>query len=161
MTINKSLIAFVSLLPMLAHAAPEVSLQIEAEEQVTRVAEDGSQAKTYVPAEDVKPGDRIRYTLRYRNSGDEAATDVNIDNPIPEGARYLPDSAWGGEQQLFSIDGGETFKRPGSLTWQRQTGDGEREQQTASPEQYDAVRWVVKEIPAGTSGEVGFSVVIE
>lgn len=153
--------ALLFLIPTLAMASPMVSLEIEAEKQITRVTEAGEKETVYVPADNVAPGDEVRYRITYTNSGDSAARNVNVDNPIPEGTRYQSDSAWGGAERLFSIDNGATYKRPSSLTWQRRNNQGEQQQETASPEQYNAVRWVVEEIPAGTSGDVGFSVIVQ
>lgn len=144
------------LLASAVSAAPEITLNITAEQEVEVINAEGEAVTERRAAENASPGDVVFYTLRYRNSGDEAATNVNIDNPLPEGTAYVADSAWGDDSEiLFSIDGGQTFKKPGSLTYNLSGEDGS-EQKKADPEQYTAIRWVVSEIPAGSAGEVGF-----
>ena len=137
-------------------AAPEVALDMTAEKMVETTNEEGETVRERRPAEDVEPGDVIYYSVRYSNSGDEPATNVEIDNPLPEGTRYVPDSAWGEDSRiLFSIDDGQTFKEPASLTYTVEQ-NGETRSKKADPEEYSHIRWVVDRIPAGTSGEVGF-----
>jgi uncharacterized repeat protein (TIGR01451 family) len=137
-------------------AAPQISLEVQAEKEVTVVNDDGESEVQRRTADNASPGDELFYTIRYRNSGDESATNVKIDNPIPEGAAYVADSAWGQDSEIFfSIDGGQTFKKPGSLTYSVDT-DGEKSSKQAEPERYTHIRWVVSEIPAGSAGEAGF-----
>jgi uncharacterized repeat protein (TIGR01451 family) len=145
------------LLSGIASAAPVLNMEIKAEREMTVTDDKGNTRTEKVTADTASPGDTVLYTLTYSNSGDEAAANVKIDNPIPEGNRYLPNSAWGENSELFfSIDGGKTFKKASALTYQI-----EGNTRTAAPEQYNAVRWVVQSIPAGSSGRVGFSAVVE
>lgn len=149
-------------LASMAAAEPRISLEVVAERETTVTAEDSTTSAEFVPAENVEPGQTLHYTVHYENSGTSTATNVRIDNPVPEGTRYVPDSARGeGTEIRFSVDGGETFKVPASLTWERTTADGETRREQARPETYNAIRWVVEEIPAGERGEVGFQVIVE
>jgi uncharacterized repeat protein (TIGR01451 family) len=139
-----------------ALAAPEVSLDMSAEKMVEVTNDQGETVTRRQAADNAEPGEVIHYTIEYRNSGDEAATNVEIDNPLPDGTVYVPDSAWGeGTELLFSIDDGQTFKKPASLTYTVEE-DGESRSKKAEPERYSTIRWVVDRIPPGTSGEVGF-----
>lgn len=145
-----------------AFAAPEISLTILAEKEITETTASGETVTRRVPATETVPGDVLMYTITYRNGGDEAARNVQLDNPIPDNTRYLDNSAWGdGSDILFSITGDSSFKKPGSLTYQVKTADGNTVEQRASPEQYDAIRWIVTEVPAGSEGRAGFSVTVE
>lgn len=146
----------------LASAAPVIELNILAEKEVVETSADGEQVRRRVSAADALPGEVIFYTLRYSNSGDESARNVRIDNPVPEGTEYLADSAWGDNTEiLFSIDQGQTYKRPANLTYETTDSQGASERRRAQPEQYNAIRWIVTEIPAGQQGSVGFSVVVQ
>jgi uncharacterized repeat protein (TIGR01451 family) len=155
-----SILAAVLLLPAAALAAPKVELAITAEKEVT-VTEDGQTVVKRAPAAEAAPGETVIFTISYVNTGDEAATNVVINNPLSEGTTYIPGSATETGEVTFSIDGGETFKRPSLLTYETTNPDGSREKRTASPEQYTHVRWQLPEIPAGGKGEVSFRVKVQ
>lgn len=153
---------FMLLIASQAFAAPEISLSITAEKDVIQTDTSGNQVTRRVTASDTVPGDILFYTIRYRNSGDESARNVQLDNPVPEGTAFQENSAWGdGSDILFSIDGGKTFKKASSLTYQVTGRDGRTEERRAAPEQYNAIRWTVSEVPAGAEGSAGFSVVVQ
>lgn len=140
-----------------AFAAPELSLTVKAERDAKVTDENGKVTTKRISAESASPGETIFYTITYSNTGDETATNVKVDNPVPEGASYLDGSAWGDNSELlFSIDSGKTYKKASALTY-----NIEGKTRTATPEQYNAVRWVVKEIKAGSDGSVGFSAVVK
>ena len=94
-----------------ASAKSQLSISMQAEKEVTIDKE-----TKRVKADKVEPGVVIFYTLSYVNSGDEAATNAVLDDPIPKGTVYLAGSAYGeGAEVTFSIDGGKTFKKPSLL----------------------------------------------
>ena len=106
------------LLPMAAFAKPLVSVSITAEKEVA-VVKNGQKVTKKVAATKINPGDVIFYTLNFINSGDEAATNAVLDDPIPQGTVYLPGSAFGaGAEITFSIDGGKSFTKPSLLTYE-------------------------------------------
>jgi uncharacterized repeat protein (TIGR01451 family) len=154
------ILAATLLLPALAWAAPKVELSIQAEKEVT-VTEDGKKVTKRVAAEEAAPGETIIFTITYANTGDEAATNVVVNNPLPQGTAYIPGSATEKGEVSFSIDGGETFKKPSLLTYEVTNPDGTKEKRTASPEQYTHVRWQLPSIPAGEKGEVSFRVKVK
>ena len=142
----------------LAWAKPLVSVGITAEKEVTVVVK-GEKVKKRVPIKTIKPDEVIFYTLSYINSGDEAATNAVLDDPIPQGSVYIPGSATGvGAEILFSIDGGKTFKKPTLLTYEIKNSDGALDKRTASPDEYTHIRRIIDKIPAGAKGKVGFQV---
>jgi uncharacterized repeat protein (TIGR01451 family) len=152
----KYIFVWLLLLPSLALAAPDVQVAITAEKIVV-LEEGGKHIEKRVPATDVLPGDVIVYTLQYENKGDEAAQNVVLNDPIPQGTSYVVDCAFSPAAEVsFSIDG-KSFKNPSLLTYMVKK-NGKTEQRKASPEQYTHIRWVVKKIPAGKSGVVGFRV---
>jgi uncharacterized repeat protein (TIGR01451 family) len=146
------------LLPLTASAKPLVSVSMKAEKDVV-VATKGEKTTKRVAAANINPGDVIFYTLNFVNSGDEAATNAVIDDPIPKGTVYLPGSAFGKDTEItYSIDGGKTFKKPSLLTYEVKLANGKTEKRSASPEEYTHIRWTVSIIPARGSGSVGFQV---
>lgn len=148
------------LLPTAALAAPQIELAIEAEKEVT-VTENGEEVIKRVPAAEAAPGETVIFTITYANTGDEAATNVVVSDPVPEGTAYVPGSATETGEVTFSIDGGETYKKPSLLTYEVTSTDGATEERTASPEKYTHVRWQIPEIPAGEQGQVSFRVEVQ
>jgi uncharacterized repeat protein (TIGR01451 family) len=133
-----------------------VSISITAEKEVTV-----NKVTKKIAATTINPGDVIFYTLSYINSGNDAATSVVLDDPIPAGTSYLPGTAYGeGAEIIFSVDG-KSFKKPSLLTYEIKKRDGSLEKRTASPEEYTHVRWVIPKIDAGARGNVGFQVRIK
>jgi uncharacterized repeat protein (TIGR01451 family) len=148
------------ILPMLAWAAPQVNLTITAEKDVV-AEESGKKITKRIPVATAAPGEVIIYTVVFANSGDEAATNVVINNPIPEGTTYLPGSASEPEQLTFSIDGGQSYDTPARLTREVINPDGSKEKRTATPEEYTHIRWQIPAIPAGGSGKVLYQVQVK
>jgi len=133
-----------------------VSISITAEKEVTV-----NKVTKKIAATTINPGDVIFYTLSYINSGDEAATSVVLDDPIPAGTAYIPGSAYGeGAEIIFSVDG-KSFMKPSLLTYEIKNRNGSFEKRTASPEEYTHIRWVIAKIAAGARGNVGFQVRIK
>jgi len=153
-------LAAMLLAPITALAAPQVKIGIIAEKEVV-VTENGQTVTKRVPATEAAPGETVIYTLTVANSGDEAATNVVVNDPIPEGTSYLPGSASNTELVTFSIDSGENFKKPSLLSYEITNPDGTREQRVASPEQYTHIRWQIPEIAPGASQELSFQVKVK
>jgi len=131
-----------------------LTVSIKAEKEITVNNE-----TRRVAAETAVPGDVIFFTLQYTNTGDEAATNAVLNDPVPEGTVYLGGSAFGdGAEITFSIDGGKTFKKPSLLTYEVVLPGGKIDRRTASPEQYTHIRWTISTIPAHGSGQVGFQI---
>ena len=133
-----------------------VSISITAEKEATV-----NKVIKKIAAKTINPGDVIFYTLSYINSGDDAATNAVLDDPIPAGTVYILGSAYGeGADIVFSIDG-KNFNKPSLLTYEIKNRDGSLEKRTASPEEYTHIRWVIPKIAAGAKGSVGFQVRIK
>jgi uncharacterized repeat protein (TIGR01451 family) len=163
MTLRKTVVPLVIALlalPLVAWAAPQVSIDITAEKEIV-VIENGAQVKKIVEAKDIFPGEVITYTLAYRNSGDEAATNVVVVDPIPDGTSYLPGSASEDSEVTFSIDQGQSFKKPSLLTYEVTTPEGKKEKRVASPEEYTHIRWTVPTVAPGAQGSVNFKVKVK
>lgn len=149
------------MLPSALWAKPVVTIAIEAKQQIV-VEEDGKQVVKLVEAKNVEPGSVLIYQLHYQNTGDSAAINAALVNPMPESALYIAGSAFGpGSDIDFSVDGGESYKKPSLLTYHVTTSDGKTEERVASPEQYTHIRWTVQEIPAGKSGMASFQVRVQ
>jgi uncharacterized repeat protein (TIGR01451 family) len=63
-----------------------------------------------VPAGRLEAGDEVHYTIRVRNPGTEAVTDVQVIKRMPEGVQFIDGSAVGPACDVeYSTDGGQTF----------------------------------------------------
>jgi uncharacterized repeat protein (TIGR01451 family) len=156
MKIRIPLLIALFLLPLSAEvfAKALITISMKAEKEVIV-----NEVKKKVPADTINPGDVIFYTLSYVNSGDNAATNAVLDDPIPKGTTYVDGSAFGNEAEIsFSVDKGKTFKKPSLLTYEVKMPDGKIEKKTISPEEYTNIRWTLSVVPAHGSGEVGFQV---
>ena len=148
---------FAMLAPGAAMAKPDIQLEMKAEKEIV-IVEDGETVTKQVVANSIEQGDIIIYTLFYKNSGDEEALNVVINNPVPKNTTYLPGTATGeGADISFSIDEGKSYKKPTLLTYEINTAGGS-ERRKATPDLYTHIRWVVKTISPGESGTVGFRV---
>ncbi len=143
-----------------AWAKPQVNITIEAKKEVV-VTEDGKQVKTLIEAKDIFPGETILYALIYNNAGDEAATNLVVSDPIPEGTAYVAGSASEAGDLSFSIDGGATYKKPTLLTYEIAQKDGTKVTHVASPEEYTHIRWILPKVTAGESGTINFKVFVK
>jgi len=144
----------------IAWAAPKIEIALTAEVEIKSIV-DGKEVITRVPAAEAKPGEIIYYTLTYHNSGDQAATEVKLNDPIPKETQYITGSAFGaGAKITFSADGGETYQEATLVTFKITNADGTTSVKSASPDQYTDIRWTVDSIAAGSSGTVGFAAVV-
>ena len=125
-------------------------------EQVT-VNAAGERETRLIPAVTVIPGERVVYTITFRNISDEPADNVVITNPIDKSLTYVEGSAFGpGTVIEFSVDGGNTFSAADQLTVVEEGVD-----RTAVPGDYTHVRWVMQnDLAAGAQGMARFTAVL-
>ncbi len=144
--------------PALALAAPDLKIQMAAEKEIV-VIEEGREVTRRVPTLEIESGSTLFFTLRISNEGDENATNVVVDNPIPEETIYVDGSAGGENTRIqFSIDNGESFAVADELVYQFTTFNGEKQERKAKPEMYTNVRWVVEDVQPGAREELFFQV---
>ena len=148
-------------LPVLAWSGPQVKIAVFAEKEIkSEVA--GKVKVKRVEADTVEPGETVFYTLKYINEGDQEATDVVVNNPIPEGTVFLQESTYGdGSEIYYSIDNGQTFKKPEDLIVSYTTHDGKKMTRRAYASEYTHIQWVVGEVPSGVNGVLGFQVKVK
>jgi uncharacterized repeat protein (TIGR01451 family) len=147
--------------PSVAMADPNIQLDmIVAKEVVTEV--EGTAVVSWVTTQEIEPGEKLRYTVRYINIGDERATAVKIENPIPELTVYVSDSASGeGSKIVFSADGGKTYGAKDEVAYEAAVFGGGTDRRVANPDRYTNIRWLIEEIAPDSVGEVSFMVVVQ
>ena len=126
-------------------------------EQVT-VNDAGESETSLVPAETVVPGEKVVYTITFRNISEEPAGDVVITNPIAKDLTFVDGSAFGpGAELQFSVDGGTTFTARDEITI---TEDGVT--RAAGAEDFTHIRWVMQqELAVGAQGVTRFAAVLD
>lgn len=134
-------------------AQDQINFQNTAEKEEVFINEDGEPETRLVPAELVVPGEVIVFTARFTNIGIENATDLVINNPVPDNVVYIDFSARGDNSVvLFSVDG-EAFAPPTELT----VADDQGGRRSARAEDYSAIRWELQDdLEPGETGEVSF-----
>ncbi len=155
-----SAIVTMVLLNLAAHAQEQGHLNVQTVVQKEEVfVNDAGETETrLVGAETVVPGERVVYTITFRNIGDEPADGVIITNPIDDSLTYVDGSAFGpGMDIQFSVDGGVVFASADDLTV---TKDGV--ERPAVAEDFTHVRWVMQsELAVGAQGTARFTAVLD
>ena len=95
---------------------PAFAQELIVEQQVERVIviedEEGGLEMELLPAEEVKPGEQLFYSVTYSNPGETPARDAVLTLPVPAVVSLLEDSAMAEYDQAsvdFSMDGGATY----------------------------------------------------
>lgn len=83
-----------------------IRLSNNAMKQTVVVNDKGEREIRFVEPTSVVPGDVILYTIEFENIGKEAASNIVIDDPVPNNSFYRDGSAKGDNTKiLFSVDG--------------------------------------------------------
>ena len=129
-------------------AGADVKIKSLVEKEIT-VTEDGRKVTRLVPVPfgAIASSFKLYFTLMITNEGDEVATNVMVDNPIPPGTIYAIGSATGEKGVVScSIDSGATFHN-------------ENEQQFHQGRCTD-IRWEIDDMPSGSSCKLCFQVFV-
>lgn len=89
----------------------------------------------------LRPGDVVRYRLTFTNTTPDSVRNVQFNDPVPVGLRYVAGSAKADRPDVlveFSIDGGRTYS---ILPEIEEMVNGQKVRRPAAPESYTHVRW--------------------
>ena len=129
-------------------AGPDIKIRSTVAKEIT-VTENGQKVTKLAPVSlgAVASSSRLYFTLTITNEGDEVATNVVVDNPIPPGTVYAIGSITG-EQSVVtcSIDNGVSFHA--------------ENEQLAKPGRCTDIRWVVGDILPASSCKLGFQIFV-
>lgn len=133
---------------------------------VQSVTRDGKTAEKRTPAfTKVRPGDVLAQTVTARNVGRVALPNLRVQLPVPANMVYLaPDGPTPeGVRTEYSIDGGKTFapaplKKTVTVT---ENGKAVTREVEVKPNEYQAVRWTIGTLGAGTEKTLGFRVQVK
>ena len=155
-----SAIVTMTMLSIAAHAQEQgyLNVQTVVQKQEVFVNDAGETETRLVAADTVVPGERVVYTITFRNVGKESADSVVITNPIDASLTYVDGSAFGpGMDIQFSVDGGVEFAPADDLTV---TQDGVERPAVAAD--FTHVRWVMRnELAVGAQGTARFTAVLD
>ena len=150
----------VATLPLTSNAVAQESLEVTTivEKEIVVENEQGEQVVERVAADVVTPGERVVYTITFRNVGAEPADNVVITNPIADSLVYVAGSAASDIALVeFSIDGGQTFAPAGELTLVDQGVE-----RPATTQDYTHVRWTMQTaLAVGAEGQTSFAADLE
>jgi len=128
-------------------AGPDIRIQSMVEKEVT-VTENGQKVTKLVTVSSggIASSPKLYFTLTITNDGDEVATNVVVDNPIPPETIYAVGSATGEKGVVScSVDDGVSFHS--------------ENEQLFNPGRYTDIRWVIDEMPPGSSCKLGFQII--
>lgn len=157
----KKLFATLSLLLLVAlsaTAAEKKGIELKATAEVDIIVKNdkGVNEVTRVEAAsaNVAPGDTVIFSTHYAYQGEKPATDVVINNPLPEHMLYLDGTAEGkGTRIEFSADKGKTFTAANKV----KIRDAEGKERPASAADFTHIRWTIEgALAPGAKGSVSF-----
>lgn len=142
----RSLTVAVCLLVVLAAASPAFGQapSLTGEMEARKIVTDENDREIAVPADNVYPHDTVEYTLKYRNSGNAAASGVHLVGPVPAGTVYLDKTATEIETMhpVFSIDNGKTYHEA-PVTYVVIDENGREQRKIATPDMITHIKWVM------------------
>lgn len=158
--LTSALLALLGSVPLSAHAAEgAIKVTSIAQVEVEVVSKDGIKTLVRTPPKKTIPGSVVIYTTTFENIINKPASNISINNPIPNDSEYVGGSAFGKDCEiLFSVDGGKTFAPAEELKIKGADG----KERIAQPKEYTHIRWNYKtKLAPGKSGEVGFRAAIK
>lgn len=149
-----------------AHAqsanAGRVILTSDALIERVEVGANGQEKSTLMKPADVivTPGDRVVFTLKYKNQSSLPATDFRATNPMPGPVQFV---AVVEDWAEVSVDGGKKWGKLANLTVKAKSADGLTDiVRAATVEDVTHVRWVFPSaIPPGAEGTLSYRGVVK
>lgn len=128
-----------------------------AEVAVSIVTEAGETVEELRPAELVRPGETVVFTVHYENQMAEAVENIVLEMPVPEEMAFVQGSAdYEGVETLYSVDGAVFFP------WDELAVSDEAGARPAGAGDVRALKWVFTgAVPANTVDEISFRAVLK
>ncbi|MBN8430366.1 DUF11 domain-containing protein [Microbulbifer salipaludis] len=153
-----ALVLAVGLVTAAVPAFAAVELETRAFIEVAITDTNGVQSKELQPVERAQPGQEVVFVITYRNTGEEPAENLVVNNRVPKEMVYVADSAQG-ESALIqvSVDG----NRFGSLQ-SLQVTEADGSVRAAKASDVVALRWTLQgAVAPGDSGSVRYRAVLK
>lgn len=151
----------------IAAAQGSSPLNIDLSQLLIRVIRvDGKATEQRVPdVVKVRPGDVLAQVVTARNTSGRTLQHVAVKLPVPPSTLYLtPDGPVPNNVRTeYSIDGGKTFAPAPLMKRVPVTENGQTvlREVEVQPQEYQAVRWTIAALPAGTAQQLGFRVQVK
>jgi uncharacterized repeat protein (TIGR01451 family) len=131
-----------------------IELKTVAEIETTKTDGKGKKEIKRTPATIVVPGTEVIYTITATNTGNKAAANINVKDPIPKDMVYVDGSAFGKNTTItFSVDDGKNYASSKKLTVKNSQG----KPIPATAKDYTNIRWTFKsELKPKQSASVWF-----
>jgi uncharacterized repeat protein (TIGR01451 family) len=127
-----------ALSPSIASAKPAVALTLAGSYVGTN--DDGTPRLVPVERQHARPGDRIRWEIDAKSTGDQPARGFTAVGRIPAGTAFVPGSqSASGAHVEYSLDGTRTWSASPTVIVQTPAGPVVRK---ADPAKYTAIRWL-------------------
>ncbi|MBB5212704.1 DUF11 domain-containing protein [Microbulbifer hydrolyticus] len=139
-------------------ALAAVELETRAFTEVTTTDVNGAQETKMEPVERAKPGQKVVFVITYRNTGEEPAENLVVNNRVPNEMVYVADSAQGESALIqMSVDG-NLFDELESLKVTETDGSV----RAAKASDVVALRWILQgAVAPGDSGSVRYRAVLK
>jgi uncharacterized repeat protein (TIGR01451 family) len=127
-----------------------------------KIKQEGKEIIKKIPLDKVNLGDTVIYTITYTNAGNGLLKNAVITDPIPQGVRYIENTAEGKDTEITcSIDNGLTWQKPPVMTEFRKP-DGTLEKKKAPMDMYTHIKWEIKKpVAPGEADRVSFKVTVK
>jgi len=113
--------AFAALsVPAMAMAANNVALSSDVFVERKVEKPDGKTAVVLEQPKTVIPGDSLVFVVKYKNVGNQPATDFSVTNPLPKAVAFNGTSDG---TEIVSIDGGKSWGPLSTLSYTRENGE--------------------------------------
>lgn len=113
--------AFAALaVPGIAVAANNVALTSDVFVERKVEKPDGKTAVLLEQPKTVIPGDNLVFVVKYKNVGNQPATDFSVTNPLPKAVAFNGTSDGA---EIVSVDGGKNWGSLSALTYKRRNGE--------------------------------------
>jgi hypothetical protein len=119
----------------------------------TTTNEAGVTATQLVKPNLIVPGDRLLFTTNYHHTGEEAADNFVVTNPLPSAVRLAPDAD---PSLTVSVDGGTSWGMLAELTVADEAGAS----RAASHADVTHIRWTLPVVNPGDKGELQYPAII-
>ena len=139
-----------------ANSVSPVSITTKSYQVITVKDKSGKRVKKWVKTTKVVPGTIIKYVDTISNNTDNSLKDVKVSHPIDKNLLLIK----GSENSkvkfkvLYSVDGGKSFNEPSKLFVKDKNG----KEHLATVKDYNALSFVLSEVPAHSKVDIEYKV---
>jgi len=139
-----------------AKGASPVSITTSSYQEITVKDKNGKKVKQWVKASKVVPGTIIKYVDTINNNTNANLKNAVVSNPIDKNLVFINGSQSSKVKliTLYSIDGGKSFDEPSKLFVKDKNG----KKRQATAKDYNAIQFILSDVPAHSKVDVEYKV---